>query len=91
MKHHREGCDLWKNRADAVTLMVERRRKTRHENSPEPRSFEPCPICHRRPDHHDAECPHSQAEKSRRDSLRKHDIDPDLFEVFLRVLGRKYD
>jgi hypothetical protein len=52
--------------------------------------FEPCALCHRRPDHHDSACPNSQAEAVRRALIKKHDIDPFEFEVFLRLLAKRY-
>lgn len=88
MKHHREGCVLWQTRPDPMTLMINRRRKTRWERAD--RKFEPCPICQRRPDHHDPSCPNSQAEVVRREALRKNGIDPRIFEVFLKLLAKKY-
>jgi hypothetical protein len=91
MKKHRRQCVQWQNRPNAVQIMIERRRKTRKGRPSEPASVEICSICHHRCDHHDAGCPNSQAEAVRRDSLKKHGIDPFLFEIFLRVLAKRYD
>ena len=89
MKHHREKCALWRARPNPLNLMIDRRRKSRRETSGF-RGFEPCPHCHRRPDHHDSDCPNSQAEAVRRLALKRNGIDPRLFKVFLRVLAKKY-
>lgn len=91
MKHHRAQCEDWKNRPNPMNMMIDRRRQTRRDRSIDVRHFEPCAVCHRRPDHHDSACPNSQAEVVRRESLKKHGIDPILFEIFLRVLARKYE
>jgi 8-oxo-dGTP pyrophosphatase MutT (NUDIX family) len=91
MKHHREKCIFWRHRLDPERLMIARRRATRRERLPADRQYEPCGHCHRRPDHHDADCPNSQAESARRESLEKHGIDPVLFAAFLRVLARRYE
>jgi len=89
MKHHREKCALWRARPNPLNLMIDRRRTSRRETTG-PREFEPCPHCHRRPDHHDSDCPNSQAEAVRRAALKRNKINPQLFEVFLRVLAKKY-
>jgi hypothetical protein len=39
---------------------------------------------------HSEYCPNSALEKARRDSLVKHGIDPFFFEVFLRLLAKRY-
>jgi hypothetical protein len=91
MKVHRETCDDWKKRADPMGVMIDRRRKTRAENPETARKFAPCTFCRRRPDHHASGCPNSQSEAVRRDSVRRHGIDPFDFEAFLRLLGREYE
>jgi hypothetical protein len=73
-----------------MRTMIERRKDTRSTEEPTAQKFEPCPLCHRRPDHHDSACPNSQAEAVRRALIKKHGIDPFAFEVFLRLLAKKY-
>src|SRR5574338_215326 len=85
MKHQREGCGIWKTRPDPVALMIHRRRKTRQARTDEAQIFERCPLCERRPDHHDSACPNSQAEVVRRESIEKHGIDPREWEFFLKL------
>jgi hypothetical protein len=91
MKHHRESCADWQNRPNPLSMMIARRKKTRNERTSEGIKVERCQYCRKRLDHHDAACPDSQGEAVRRARLKKHDIDPMLFEVFLRCLARKYE
>lgn len=91
MRQHREACVTWQNRPNPMRLMIERRRATRlDEHGEDTPKFEPCQLCHRRPDHHDSSCPNSQAEMVRRALIKKHGIDPFEFEVFLRLLAKRY-
>lgn len=91
MKHHREACAEWQNRPNPMRMMIERRRATTNvERSPDAPKVELCEICHHRPDHHDSACPNSQAEKVRRQLIAKHGIDPIAFQVFLRLLAKRY-
>jgi hypothetical protein len=90
MKAHRDGCLDWKARPDPVSLMVQRRRRTREERTEGIRDFEPCESCHRRPDHHHPACPNSQSEAVRREALVRHGIDPVIFGIFLRALAKEY-
>ncbi len=89
MKTHRETCLPWQSRPDPLKLMIERRRMTQGVEAPTP--FAQCPMCHRRADHHFAECPDSHADVVRRQLLKKHDIDPFKFEILLRALAKRYD
>jgi hypothetical protein len=72
-------------------MMIDRRRKSRWASSDLKRTFERCPLCYRRSDHHDLGCLNSQSETVRRGLIEKHGIDPLLFDVFLRVLAKKYE
>ncbi len=90
MKHHREACPQWQGRTNPMGIMIERRRATKTDRPSPPPRIAPCPLCHHRPDHHDSACPNSQAEKVRRDLIAKHGIDPFAFEVFLRLLAKRY-
>jgi hypothetical protein len=91
MKHHRKQCVLWQMRAAPMDLMIARRRKTRQSRSDEMRAFDRCPVCEKRSDHHEADCPNSACEAVRRESIAKHKIDPVLWETFLRLLAKKYE
>jgi hypothetical protein len=91
MKHHRERCVQWQNRLDPVGITVARRKQTRaaHALTPEPH-YPICIECRRRLDHHEPTCSWNQGEIIRRAALVKHDIDPEDFDVLLKILAKRY-
>lgn len=91
MKKHRRRCTPWRNRSNPLAITIARLRKTRQEQVAEERGFQPCVLCHKRPDHHQPWCPNSQAETVRRQALERHGIDPVKFERFLRALAKRYE
>jgi hypothetical protein len=49
-----------------------------------------CPLCKRRYYRHIQDCPNEGEDLARRRLLERHEIDPEEFEVVLRVLARRY-
>ena len=90
MKRHREKCVQWCNRRDPVGITIERRKQTRAEHVQAPVSYITCIECKKRLDHHEPTCSWNQSEIVRRAALVKHDIDPEAFEVFLKLLAKRY-
>jgi hypothetical protein len=93
MKRHRVKCVAWAARPDRYGLMTERRRQSHLDRfglDPHPQAAL-CAHCGKRADHHDPACPDSYHEMVRRSALAKHGIDPRQFEVFLRVLAKRYE
>lgn len=86
MRHHRRKCEAWKTRPNPKQLARQRRAAHRRRKPPPKR----CPVCNGRHDHHQEGCPNSLEERSRRELIERHDIDPDWWECFLEVLAKRY-
>jgi hypothetical protein len=89
MKRHRRKCHDWQSRPDPRGLTIARRRESKLENA-KVRNYLPCPACGGRPDHHEAECPHSQGEAIRREAIVKNGINPRVFDMILREIERRF-
>jgi hypothetical protein len=89
MKRHRRKCSDWKDRQDPRGLTISRRKASKTANV-KARLFIPCPACGQRPDAHDDQCPHSQAEFLRREAIARNGIDPKFWAAFLKELGKCY-
>lgn len=85
MRHHRRKCQAWQERPNARGLAKERRSSHRQEAKKGP-----CSVCGGRQDHHWEGCPNSLEERFRQNLLKRYDIPPDWFELFLEVLVKRY-
>jgi hypothetical protein len=91
MKHHRERCAQWKLRSNPMEITIARRKQTLGERAVTPVLEYPiCIECRKRLDHHEVGCSWNQTEVVRRAAVVKHEIDPEDFEVFLRLLAKRY-
>lgn len=86
MRHHRRKCEVWKNRPDPKGLA--RKRRSSHRKPPPAKKR--CDVCGGRSDHHLEGCPNSLEERARQNLLKRHEIDPEWFELFLEVLAKRY-
>jgi len=86
MKRHRARCRLWKDRPDPRGLSIQRRKAALLRGG-EPK----CAECHNRVDGHLSTCSQSLSEKARKDALLRNGINPAQFEVFLRLLAKRYE
>jgi hypothetical protein len=85
MKRHRARCRLWKDRPDPRGLSIQRRKAALLQSD-----NHRCTECNHRVDCHLSTCSQSLSEKARKDALLRNGINPAQFEVFLRLLAKKY-
>jgi len=86
MRYHRRGCEVWQNRPDPKELA--RLRRATHR---QPEAKGRCEHCGRRARRHAEGCPDSLEEKTRRELLKRHGINPRLWAAFLEALRKRYE